>query len=157
MDRDISYKKIGFLALAFIASTPGIFIGEYLQQSAEVLGYIVSILSILAAALFAVISIVGDPSMLLSGNRRRARQSASSLQIRLQVFNHLFTAYLITLAAIVCAGFLEHVESNFTCYFYGAVGYLVVFCFICSLSVPYSLASLQRVRMSDEIKSRDDE
>lgn len=121
------------------------------------MSYIVGVFSILAASLFAVISIVGDPSMLLSGNRRVAWRSARSLQRRLQTYNHLFTAYLITLGLIVIAAFLKDAKSTHAPTAYSFVGVMVLFCFICSLSVPYSLAKLQRDRMESEIKSRDRE
>ncbi len=151
---DIAYKKLFGIGTAFIMSLPGWCAGSYLSTSPTSVGYLVTVFSILAASLFAVISIVGDPSMLLSGNRRVAWRSARSLQRRLQTYNHLFTSYLMTLGLVIVASFLKDAKSDLTIYVFSLVGVLSLFCFLCSLTVPYSLARLQRSRMEGEIKDR---
>jgi len=90
-------KLLSAAAIIFVCGLAGYFGGEPLRISEKPSEYIAVLFSILAASFFAVISIVGDPSMLLPGGRRIAWENAKSIQIELQKLNDTFTLHILTL------------------------------------------------------------
>ena len=69
--------------------------------------YAVALFSILAGSLFAVSSIIGDPSMLVSGHWRNAWQDAVKIQGQLQLYHVLYVVYLIVICLAVASEIRE--------------------------------------------------
>ena len=116
--------------------------------------YIGVIFSILAASLFAVVSIVGDPGMLVSGSARAAWENAKEIQRELHQFNVLFYIYLITLALLVVSELAE--AANWQCWYWltNVFTGFAIGGFLLSLSLPIAFQKLQQRRLEQEINSR---
>lgn len=153
---DIDYKRLFIIGLIVILSAAfGWLTGDIFRTSEDVASHIGVIFSILAASLFAVISIVGDPSMLLSGNRRVAWASAKGLQRRIQRYNFLFVLYILTLGLLVIAELIETAQCQDLYFIYHILSFMTSLCFLCSLTIGYGLSKLQRDRMENEVAGRD--
>ncbi|GAB4237189.1 MAG: hypothetical protein Kow0032_22800 [Methyloligellaceae bacterium] len=154
MNRIATWRLI-FLAVAFVISgIVGLHWGDELRLSEAPSNYIGVTFSILAAALFAVISIVGDPSMLLPGNWRVGWESAKSIQARLQRFNYLFLWYLLTLGLLIVSEIVEHAKWEDYYFIFNVLSFFSTFGFIVSLALPFELSKIQKDRLEQEIRQR---
>lgn len=151
----VSYKKVSFFVVVLLISLViSYFFSCDLMASENASEFIGVIFSILAASLFAVISIIGDPSMLLPGGARSAWVSAKDIQREIQQFNLLFILYLIVLGLlVVCAVVKDNKEEKFFWLFH-LLTFFSCFGFLVSLAIPFSLAGIQRRRLEQEIQSR---
>lgn len=154
--RKLSPKKIIMLLLAF--GLPGVAVylglGEALRVSEKPSEYIGLVFSILAASLFAIISIVGDPGMLLPGSWRGAWEQAKDVQLRLLRLTYLFVLYLIVLGLLVAS---EVVEAKQLCDWYflhDLLAYTAILAFILSLWLPFEIKDIQIKRLQQEIDAR---
>jgi len=153
--KDIAVGRLIFLGVAFVvALVAGWFLGEPIRVSEKPSEYIGVAFSILAASLFAVVSIVGDPSMLLPGNWRQGWESAKEIQHQLQRLNLLFLWYLFTLALLVGTELIEYKEWDSLYFVHNIFAFAATFGFIVSFALPYQLQSIQRDRLEQEINQR---
>lgn len=128
--------------------------GHLLMMSEGVLGNIVSVFSILAGVLVAVISIIGDPSMLIPGNWRVGYEHAKDVQKRIGQFSHLFALYIITLIILLVAIVVKDAELNELEIIFPILTGLVTFGLLVSVPLSYSLMGIQKDRMQQENKRR---
>lgn len=151
----ISWIRVLFAGGAAVASIlAGIYLGDALRLSEKPSEYIGVTFSILAASLFAVISIIGDPSMVLPGNWRVGYESAKRIQGQIQIFNYLFVWYLLTLGLLVASEVIEaeYIESLY--WIFNVFAGFSVFGFLISLSVPFMLSRIQKDRLEEEVRFR---
>ncbi|MDH7790719.1 hypothetical protein [Ochrobactrum sp. AN78] len=128
--------------------------GNLLEQAESALSGILGVFSILAGVLVAVISIIGDPSMLLSGSWRTGYTHAEQIQLRLARFSHLVFIYIVTLVLVLVATVVqENKVSGFSVLYQFVMGF-TVFAVILSLPLPYILMAIQKDRMKAEVKRR---
>ena len=136
----------------------GIFAGLYGQplihgndQAAQV---IVTVFTVLAGFLVAIISIMGDPSVLLPGSWRIASKQRSAMRRRLQRQRLLFYVYLVTLGLIFATMLVRDVAPAVTAIFERAYLGLAVAGFIWSLGLPSALMSIQEQRVDAAVEAR---
>ena len=139
---------------ALVAGFYAFYWGALLQKSDAAVGNITAVISILAGVLVAVISIVGDPSMLLKGNWRVGKEHAKEIQNRLSRFSHLFFVYVLTLIGLVVATVMRDAKTSYVELAFQCVSFLVVFSLLLSLPLSYSLMRIQRDRMNKEVNDR---
>lgn len=125
-----------------------------LRQSMTALEAIISIFSILAGVLVAVISIIGDPSMLLTGNWRLGFEHAKDIQKRISNYATLIAIYVVSLIGVLVLIII--LDSKVTGYdfLFTAILWIVSFGLLLSIPLPYSLMAIQKERMAEEIKRR---
>lgn len=128
--------------------------GELLALSDSTLNGILAVFSILAAVLIAVISIIGDPSMLLSGNWRIAYEHTKEVQKNIARFSHLFLIYIISLALVLACFFIKESKVMDPTWVYRFLFGFSTFGLLLSIPLPYTLMSIQRQRLEQEIKDR---
>lgn len=127
---------------------------EALMQSTGALEGIISVFSILAGVLVAVMSIIGDPSMLLTGNWRLGYEHAKDIQKRIGNYANLIALYVVTLIGVLVAILLKESGVEGYRWLYATVLGLTTCGLLLSLPLPYSLMQIQKERMSEEIKRR---
>ncbi|NMG39898.1 hypothetical protein GRZ55_11650 [Chelativorans sp. ZYF759] len=155
MKQSVSVERLAFaIAVILISAGASYFLAEPLRLSEKPSEYIAVIFSILAAALFAVIAIIGDPSMLLPGGVRVGWESAKSIQANLQKFNHLFLLYLCTLGLLVICEIVKSEKADSFYWLYYVYTFFASFGFIASLALPYELSRVQSQRLAEEIDAR---
>ncbi|WP_299437852.1 hypothetical protein [uncultured Rhodospira sp.] len=148
-------KRIVFISFALVISIwSGYYLGDSIRESEAPAAYIGLTFSVLAASLFAVVSIIGDPGMLLPGNWRVAWESAKQIQGDLQRFNALFLLYIVILGLLVFSEIVEAKEWSHLYFVHNIFAGMSTFGFIVSLALPGELARIQRERLDQEIRSR---
>lgn len=147
-------KLLSAAAIIFVCSLAGYFVGEPLRISEKPSEYIAVLFSILAASVFAVISIVGDPIMLLPGGRRIAWENAKSIQIELQKLNDTFTLHILTLLLLIVSEIVEAMCWERFYFLYNVLAFSASLGFLLTFSLPHRLSKIQRDRLDREIRSR---
>lgn len=147
--------KVWYLLLcAIISLLSGYFGGELLYNSDSALSHLISVFSILAGVLIAVISIIGDPSMLIPGNWRSAYEHAQDVQNKIANYSDIFSIYTLSLILLVLSSlFKDNNLISLYLVFNLAAGFSTLGLLL-SLPLPYSLMQIQKDRMSEEIKHR---
>lgn len=142
------------IASAAISLTVAILFPGALMSSMTALEGIISVFSILAGVLVAVISIIGDPSMLLSGNWRIGYEHAKDIQKRIGNYANLIAIYVLILIGVLIAIIMKDSGVQGFKWFYAALLGLTTWGLLLSLPLPYSLMAIQKERMEEEIRRR---
>lgn len=149
-----------FIVFAFAA---GILVsrywGEYVVGNEAAIGIFVTVYTVLAGFLVAVITVLGDPSLLPTGSWRSAEGHRSAIESRLIRHTWLFVLYLVTIGVIFVGALLgkapEDVIStdvkSVIAHIHLALG---VAAFILTLAMPKMLMDIQRKRVDAEIDRR---
>lgn len=137
-----------------VASAVTYFFPYALEKSVTALEGIISVFSILAGVLVAVMSIIGDPSMLLSGNWRVGHEHAKDIQAKIGNYANLIAIYVVTLLLVLIAIVLKDAEVVDCGWFFAVVLWFTTFGFLLSIPLPYSLMAIQTERMNEEVKRR---
>ena len=153
---NIDFKKLPFLLL--ILGVPSFAVwcgaGDALRTSEKPAEYIGLVYSILAASLFATISILGDPGNLIRGGWRSAWEQAKTVQFRLMRLTYLFVLYMLVLGLLVLT---ELIEAECLTKFYwvhSVFAWLSIAAFIASLWLPFEVKNIQISRLEQEIETR---
>lgn len=150
--RDIAWNRIWCAAVAVIVSAVASTVfGDRLTNGADVLSFIATIFSILAGVLIAVISILGDPSMLLDQSWRHSYLSATETQRKIHRQTDIFIVYVLLLISLFVFLLADPKAASFW-YIQHATFFLTVLAFIASLTLPYSLKGIQKMRLDKAIE-----
>ncbi|PYE31216.1 hypothetical protein C8J37_11213 [Rhizobium sp. PP-WC-1G-195] len=128
--------------------------GHLLKESTDAMNALINLFSILAGVLVAVISIVGDPSMLLPGNWRVSFEHAKDMQAKIANYSHLFFIYIISLLLLVVALIVKDAKVDGLNMVFPVLTFFATFAILLSAPLPYSLMAIQKERMREETKSR---
>jgi len=152
----IDLKKIPFLLVLLFVPTVAVLCGagEALRTSEKPSEYIGLIYSILAASLFATVSILGDPGNLVRGGWRTAWEQAKGIQFRLLRLTYLFVLYLLVLALLVASEVVEALSLEYLYWVHSLFAWLAIAAFILSLWLPFEVKNIQISRLEQEIQSR---
>jgi Na+/H+ antiporter NhaB len=155
MNHSPDWRKVAFLAFAIAFSLVFAWAGQPLihgNQSA--IDVIVTVFSILAGFLVAIIAIIGDPASIPKGSWRVAEIKAPSIDERINKQKWLFTGYLITLGLIFASLLAAKVNTKLSAVLEHIYLFMSSVAFIYSLKLPGFLSRIQRERVSDEIEAR---
>lgn len=129
-------------------------VGDALRTSDRPAEYIGLIFSVLAASLFATVSIVGDPGNLLRGGWRRSWEDAKDIQFRLMRLTYLFVLYLIVLALLVISEIIEASMLESLYCVHDLFAWVTIIAFLWSLWLPFEIKNIQVSRLNREIEYR---
>lgn len=148
-------KLMYIIACAVIAAFAAYYAQPYVHDSDIVL-IIVTVFTVFAGFLIAIITILGDPSMIPEGSWRVVELRRVNIEKRLHTHVSLFMLYLITIGLLfvgvvlhkaVCDEYkIKAIESLYL--FFG------VFSFLLSFGLPISLMKLQKARVDAETERR---
>lgn len=142
------------IASAAVSFTVAILFPGALMSSMTALEGIISVFSILAGVLVAVMSIIGDPSMLLSGHWRIGYEHAKDIQKRIGNYANLIAIYVLILIGVLIAIIMKDSGVQGFKWFYAVLLGLTTWGLLLSLPLPYSLMAIQKERMDEEVKRR---
>jgi hypothetical protein len=150
--REIAWRRVISAAAAVLISFAATyFFGGSLPNDVDVLSFIASIFSILAGVLIAVISILGDPSMLLDNSWRHSYLSAVETQRKIHRQTDIFIVYVSLLLSLFVF-MLVGKETTLYWYVQHVTFFMTVLAFIASLSLPYTLRAIQKTRLDRAVK-----
>ena len=155
MKIDIDFKKVLFALVLVIAGAAGSYWGQPLiHGNQDARNVIVTVYSILAGFLIAVITLVGDPKSLPSGGWQIARLGSQLSYNRLIRQKWLFKLYLITLFLIFISILINakypsvQVSIEYIYIFFATISCIL------SFKLPGTLIELQQERIEHEIAER---
>jgi hypothetical protein len=150
-------RLIFILFSAVLAAVAAWYGQPYVHHNSDFVVIVVTVFTVFAGFLIAIITILGDPSMIPDGSWRIAEARRENIEKRLITHSYLFILYLITIGflfagVLVQSALAEHdvvriwIERVYL--FFG------VFSFVLSFGLPISLMRLQRTRVDAEIERR---
>lgn len=155
MKQKIDFNKIKFAILTAVFGVAGSYLGQPLiHGNQDAINVIVTVYSILAGFLIAVITLIGDPKSLPSGGWQIARLGSQQLYNRLLRQKWLFKAYLITLFLIFISILIKdkytlvQVVLEYIYIFFATISCVL------SFKLPATLIELQQERIEHEISER---
>lgn len=148
------YRVVWLVSSLLVSLLAGFYGGEVLRSSEKPSEYIGLLFSVLSASIFAVITIIGDPSMIASGSRRLGYESAKAIQIRVQRLSVVFVVHISTLFLLVISEIVEFKKLESMYWVFGLLAFCASFGFLLALSLPFELAKIQRDRLKQELSSR---
>lgn len=155
MKNKISYSKIVAFILILIVSATFAFYAQPLMHGNEAaINVIVTVFSILAGFLVAIIAVVGDPALLPPGSWRSAEIERVRLDRRLIRHRTLFMAYLLTLGLVFLSLLASKSYSLFNIWLERVYLFLGMLAFVYSLRLPGVLIDAQRERINSIIENR---
>lgn len=147
-----------FSCFAF-AAVAAYYCQPYIGDNSDVFTIIITVCTVFAGFLVAIISILGDPSLVPEGSWRQAELRRENIERRIIWHNYLFALYLLTIALVFFAAVLKKVPDTMTshtlkewierAYLFFGVG-----AFMLSFALPFSLHKLQMDRLEREIQRR---
>lgn len=155
MTHSLDWRKFGFLTFTVAFSLVFSWAGQPLihgNQSA--IDVIVTVFSILAGFLVAIIAIIGDPASIPKGSWRVAEIRAPLIDEKINKQKWLFTGYLITLGLIFASLLAAKSCTQLSALLEHVYLFLSSLAFIYSLKLPGFLSRIQRERVNDEIEAR---
>lgn len=150
--RNIAWVRISYFLLALAASTglTALFGGK-ISNDPQLLGVIAAIFAILSGVLIAIISILGDPSMIMDKSWRLNYLTANETQRKLHRKIDVFVLYIALLAGVFWFALVDDKASSIYWWLQRAVFFLTVASFFASLSLPFSLIDIQKKRLQSAI------
>jgi hypothetical protein len=155
MKNKLDHEKIKIAIAIALWSAIGSYVSRPLiHNNQEAINIIVTVFSVLAGFLIAVITLVGDPKSLPSGGWQKAQLGSELTSNRLVRHKWLFTVYLISLVLIFLSMLLKNrflmvqIIIEYTYLFFSFTA------FILSFRLPSSLMQLQEERIEQEIEER---
>jgi hypothetical protein len=158
MKDKLSFRRIATLVCVLVIS---FFVAQYCQPlihgNEAAINIIVTVFSILAGFLVAIIAVVGDPALLPPGNWRVAEQERKKLDRRLTRHKALFMSYLITLGLIFLSLLAAKSIPSLGYWLERIFLFLGSLAFLYSLKLPGALIETQRERINLIIDQRRNE
>lgn len=154
LPRRMAWARISYAIFAFIVSciVTYLFWSDFHNKS-EVIGILTSVFSILARVLIAIVSILGDPGMLMDQSWRSNYIRSGEIQRKLHRKIDIFLLYILILFCAFIFLMIENQDSQLYKIFQIIVLFLSVLGFIFSFLLPYSLIEIQRERLNRAIQS----
>lgn len=155
MSYQVDFAKIKSAIAITLYSGAGAYWGQPLIHGNDnAVNIIVTVFSVLAGFLVAIITIIGDPSSLPSGGWQRARLGSEVLYNRLTRHRLLFIMYLITLLFIFIASLVKGKIEVLDILVERIFLFFAISAFTLSFQLPTSLMNLHKERIEHEIESR---
>lgn len=155
MTRMLDSHKIKYAVAVVLWGILGAYLSKPLiTDNQDAINVIVTVFSILAGFLVALITLIGDPKSLPSGSWQIARLGSDLTYNRLVRQKWLFYIYLIALALIFISMLLKKHFPEINCvveYFYL---FFSIVAFLLSFGLPSMLMNLQKERIEQEIAER---
>lgn len=156
MNLEIDKNKIKYAIATVLFSGLGSYLGQpFIHGNNDAINVIVTVFSILAGFLVAIITIIGDPASLPSGSWQKAQLGSQLVYNRLLRHKWLFTLYLITLVTVfISILFKKKIPELFEFNIERLFLFFAINAFILSFRLPTSLLNLHQERIEHEIESR---
>jgi uncharacterized membrane protein len=149
-----------FILLCAIAGGFGArYAQPYVDPNSEAVLIVITIFTVFAGFLVAIIAILGDPVLLPEGSWRVAEVRRDAVEKRLIWHSWLFTAYLVTIALLFAGVVLSKAQlaANHVWikeWVERAYLFVGITSFLLSFALPWTLMVIQRRRVDAEIEHR---
>lgn len=152
-----NHSRASYLALLGFSALAGVgayrFGGHLVQDNTEALDVIVTLFSILAGFIIAIMTLLGDES-LRPGGWRRARVDADKVKRRLDRQQQLFWLYLFTLSLILASKVIKKPLPDIGHELEKASFGFAVMALLLSFALPIALRSAQLARIESAVDEK---
>lgn len=159
-DANIPHGRIAFISLCAVVGALAAYFGQPLvHNNSDAILILITVMTVFAGFLVAIIAILGDPAMLPRGSWREAEGERETVYGSVITHTWLFRLYLTAIAMLFVGVLMEKTPD---CGITGAVKvwiewvyvFLGAFSFTLTLALPGILARLQVARVDAEIRRR---
>jgi hypothetical protein len=153
-------KRAIFIAICLVLSAAAADLAQpYSINNSDLVLVVTTVFTVFAGFLVAIITILGDPSLVPSGSWRNVENRRDNIEQRIVWHIALFGLYLLTIAFIFVSVILEKVPTSIVSDEFKAWidrGHLFfgVFSFLASFGLPFALHKLQMSRLDEETERR---
>ncbi len=148
--------RIAFIILAAIVSGVAARYGQPLMhENTDAITVIITVMSVFAGFLVAIITILGDPALLGDANWRSAELQRDQVAARLAAHIWLFVIYLVAIALLFVGVLLNKatgVPEEAKIWVQRLYLYFATFSFFLTLGLPAALWRFQLARLDREIE-----
>jgi MFS family permease len=154
------YRRPIFIAFCAIAGAIGACASQpYIDPNSDAVLIVITVFTVFAGFLVAIIAVLGDPVLLPEGSWRAAEIRRDTVERRLIWHSWLFTAYLATIGLLFAGVVLSKAQlpaSHLWIKDWVERAYLFfgITSFLLSFALPWTLMVIQRRRVDAEIEQR---
>jgi hypothetical protein len=147
------------LTSAAVAGLAAYYGEPFIKDNSDALLILVTVMTVFAGFLVAIVTILGDPSLMPQGSWRVAEGNRNQMEGRLIAHVWLFGIYLAAIALMFIASLLKKapadiVSDEIKVWISRSYLFVGVFSFLVTFALPISLLRLQRARIDAEIEQR---
>lgn len=151
--RSIAWGRIIYFVVAcFVSIAISYLFGDRLTNGADQIGIIATVFSILSGVLIAVVSILGDPSMLMDQSWRHNYLRTIEIQRKLHRNTDVFLLYILLLSSLFAFSIVDPKDQIYW-NMQRVVLFLTTLSFIVSFTLPQTLKNIQKQRLDSAIAS----
>jgi hypothetical protein len=149
-----------YILICLVAGAAGAYFCQpFVDPNSDAVLIVITVFTVFAGFLVAIITIVGDPALLPNGSWRTAEARRDNIERRLIWHSWLFTAYLVTIALLFVGVVLAKVPlSTEHRWMKDSIEYGYLFfgitSFLFSFALPWAFMTIQRNRVDAEIDRR---
>lgn len=154
MNKKVSYGKIATFFLSVAISAAAAYYGQpFISGKTDAINVLVTIYSVLAGILIAIITLIGDPSVLdTDGSWRRTYLSSKLPKVRLLRLKLLFQAYLLTLLFVFLSYLVpKDIFPILRIWTERSFVFFATFALLSSFRLPGAVVEVQRARLDKKI------
>lgn len=154
------YKRPIFIAFSVtVGAVSACYAQPYVDPNSDAVTIVITVFTVFAGFLVAIITILGDPVLLPEGTWRAAEVRRDTVERRLIWHSWLFTAYLVAIALLFIGVVLSKAQlapNHLWIKEWIERGYLFVgiTSFLFSFALPWTMMTIQRRRVDTEIERR---
>jgi hypothetical protein len=150
--------RLLFIAFCVVVGAVSAYYAQpYVHNNPDLILIVVTVFTVFAGFLIAIITIIGDPLMIPEGSWRVAEGGRARMEQRLNVYTTLFIFYLITVGLLFIGVILHKAlpeHSAWTLWIDRGYLFFGVTSFLFTLALPKALLDLQRARFEAETQRR---
>ena len=153
----IDFRRTGLVLVGLLAAVSTLLFGRSLTEgNIEALRILVTVFSILAGILIAVITMLGDPRALYPGSWRIASAHRRNLRRVLSRYQCLFYVYLAVIALAFVGTLFGRIscETEFARWFGRVALSLGAGALVWSFGLPAAIIKAQMERLDEEVRKR---
>jgi hypothetical protein len=149
-------RLLFIIICAAVATTAAYFFQPFMNGNSEAITIVITIFTVFAGFLIAVIAVLGDPALIPQGSWRIAENRRNSIETKLFWHFWLFILYLLTIGLLFVGALLKDTKTLVEFRVWIERGYLFfgVFSFFLTFALPWSVMQMQKDRIDAEIERR---
>jgi hypothetical protein len=151
--------RIFFIVACVVLGAIGSYFSQpYMTQNSDAVLIIITVFTVFAGFLIAIITIIGDPIMIPEGSWRLAEGGREKMEHRLVWHIILFILYLVTIGFLFASTILEKaIEGHhvfWKVWIQRSYLFMAITSFLLTFALPTALLEMQRARYDAEIERR---
>ncbi len=152
-------RAIFIIGCFAIGAAAAFYCQPYVKDNSDAVLIVTTVFTVFAGFLVAIITILGDPSLVPSGSWRLVESRRESIEHRIIWHIYLFGLYLVTIGLIFVSSIIkkapnEIVSMDWKVWIDRAYLFFGVGSFLLSFALPFALHKLQMDRLDREIERR---